>query len=63
MPSDPSPSPSAPAPGPIAPPDMVVAPVTATPAESVSPNRLTPEEQMALFEKELKENDWGHQPC
>ena len=24
---------------------------------------LTPEEQMALFEKELKENDWGHQPC
>jgi len=26
-------------------------------------NSLTPEEQMALFEKELKENDWGHQPC
>jgi hypothetical protein len=25
--------------------------------------KLTPEEQMALFEKELKENDWGHQPC
>jgi len=24
---------------------------------------LTPEEQMALFEKELKETDWGHQPC
>jgi hypothetical protein len=24
---------------------------------------LTPEEQMALFEKELKEKDWGHQPC
>ena len=24
---------------------------------------LTPEEQMALFEKDLKENDWGHQPC
>ena len=23
---------------------------------------LTPEEQMALFEKDLKENDWGHQP-
>ena len=32
-------------------------------AESPSPNQLTPEEQMALFEKELKENDWGHQPC
>lgn len=30
---------------------------------AVSPAPLTPEEQMALFEKELKENDWGHQPC
>ena len=27
------------------------------------PKQLTPEEQMALYEKELKENDWGHQPC
>jgi hypothetical protein len=27
------------------------------------PAPLTPEEQMALFEKELKETDWGHQPC
>lgn len=27
------------------------------------PEQLTPEEQMARFEKELKENDWGHQPC
>jgi hypothetical protein len=26
-------------------------------------NTLTPEEQMALFEQELKETDWGHQPC
>jgi hypothetical protein len=25
--------------------------------------QLSPEEQMALYEKELKENDWGHQPC
>jgi hypothetical protein len=24
---------------------------------------LTPDEQMALYEKDLKENDWGHQPC
>lgn len=30
---------------------------------STSANQLTPEEQMALFEKELKETDWGHQPC
>lgn len=32
-------------------------------AENKSVTELTPEEQMALFEKELKENDWGHQPC
>jgi hypothetical protein len=24
---------------------------------------LTPDEQMALYEDDLKENDWGHQPC
>ena len=24
---------------------------------------LTAEEQMALYEKALKEEDWGHQPC
>ena len=34
----------------------------AVPEESVVA-KLTPEEQMALFEKNLKENDWGHQPC
>jgi hypothetical protein len=27
------------------------------------PRKLTPEEQMALYENDLKENDWGHQPC
>lgn len=26
-------------------------------------SQLTKEEQWALFEKELKESDWGHQPC
>jgi len=35
----------------------------ATANNSVAPQKLTPEEQMALYEKELKENDWGHQPC
>ena len=42
----------------------------ATNAEDVPPvgepvpvDKLSPEEQMALFEKELKEKDWGHQPC
>ena len=34
-----------------------------TPTDSKPVNQLTPEEQMALFEKELKETDWGHQPC
>jgi len=24
---------------------------------------LTPEEQMERFARELKEADWGHQPC
>lgn len=32
-------------------------------AGEIDPQKLTPEEQMALFEKDLKENDWGHQPC
>jgi hypothetical protein len=40
-----------------------VAPEDSTPAESKPVSQLTPEEQMALFEKELKETDWGHQPC
>ena len=31
--------------------------------EPAPANKLTPEEQMDLYEKELKENDWGHQPC
>ena len=31
--------------------------------ESQPQKQLTPEEQMALFEQELKETDWGHQPC
>jgi hypothetical protein len=31
--------------------------------KSKSTQDLSPDEQMALYEKELKENDWGHQPC
>jgi len=38
-------------------------PAPATGDKGAAPRKLTPEEQMALFEKELKENDWGHQPC
>lgn len=56
---------------PVAPmPSSVLPPVpalTASDAPAAHPpasaNALTPEEQMALFEKDLKENDWGHQPC
>ena len=32
-------------------------------SQNPPPDTLTPEEQMARFAKELKENDWGHQPC
>ena len=31
--------------------------------EPTDPSKLSKEEQMALYEKDLKENDWGHQPC
>jgi hypothetical protein len=31
--------------------------------EQPAAGQLTKEEQWALFEKEMKENDWGHQPC
>ena len=31
--------------------------------QSEAQKKLTAEEQMALYEKDLKENDWGHQPC
>jgi hypothetical protein len=51
-----SPKPEAPAPKPGI--------GAALPAETApGAHALSPEEQMALFEKELKENDWGHQPC
>ncbi len=36
---------------------------TAAEGASETVQKLTPEEQMALFEKDLKENDWGHRPC
>ncbi len=58
------------------PPDSAAAPIRTLPESTVGTetdvsasdakneaSRLTPEEQLALFEKELKENDWGHQPC
>ena len=32
-------------------------------SEEKDPKKLTPEEQLALYEEQLKEEDWGHQPC
>jgi hypothetical protein len=43
-------------------PPAVKGPKTESKSEQ-TPRELTPEEQMALYEKDLKENDWGHQPC
>ncbi|MCF6313457.1 MAG: hypothetical protein L3J39_13500 [Verrucomicrobiales bacterium] len=34
-----------------------------TDEEPLDPEKLSAEEQMALYEKSLKEDDWGHQPC
>jgi hypothetical protein len=31
--------------------------------KSATSKNLTAEEQMALYEQVVKENDWGHQPC
>ena len=45
-------------------PDGVDAPAKNSGASnSPAPEKLSKEEQWALFEKELKESDWGHQPC
>jgi hypothetical protein len=43
---------------------VVPAPLESHAGDAVTdPNSLTPEEQLARFEQELKETDWGHQPC
>ncbi|MBI3869332.1 MAG: hypothetical protein HY299_12490 [Verrucomicrobia bacterium] len=42
-------------------------PIAGTPpppaGSPVAAAALTPEEQMERFADDLKENDWGHQPC
>lgn len=38
-------------------------PIPAEPSKPAAANALTADEQMALFAKDLQENDWGHQPC
>lgn len=32
-------------------------------SEKKDPKDMTPEEQLAAYEEQLKEEDWGHQPC
>lgn len=44
-------------------PPATLPPAASPAADPAAANKLTPEEQMALFEKDLKEKDWGHQPC
>jgi hypothetical protein len=39
------------------------APAAASDQKSGEKKELTAEEQMALYEENLKETDWGHQPC
>jgi|LakMenEpi03Aug12_release.lakeMendotaPanAssembly.Ray.scaffolds.fasta_scaffold4849870_1 hypothetical protein len=55
-------APREPAPPPASPP---ISPTPVPPAGDQAPPSvaLTPEEQMERFARELKETDWGHQPC
>ena len=62
-PSENSPLPKPAGPNAAPPSPIVPAPPPAAGEPPVDPSKLTPEEQMALYEKDLKENDWGHQPC
>jgi len=57
-----NPGPKLPAPATSAAPAAAAASVPIK-SEAIATPALTPEEQMALYEKELKETDWGHQPC
>ena len=61
MPNPPSPEKNAPQPAPTAStnPGPAAEPKPAGPAAS----ELSPEEQMENFARQLKEDDWGHQPC
>ena len=51
-------------PGPASATDPAQAPVPQAPPENKDkPAQLSADEQMANFEEQLKEDDWGHQPC
>jgi hypothetical protein len=38
-------------------------PTATTSSEKLAAKKLSKEEQMALYEENLKDSDWGHQPC
>jgi hypothetical protein len=62
--SDEPPQLAAPGIPPSPPPQAAPSPSQPSPTGETKPaSTLSPEEQMALFEQELKETDWGHQPC
>ncbi|MEO5958050.1 MAG: hypothetical protein ABIZ49_04040 [Opitutaceae bacterium] len=48
---------------PVVPPASTPVPSPSVSTPVAPAEKLSAEEQMALFAKELKENDWGHQPC
>jgi len=54
-------APREPAPPPASPPVPATPPPASDQAKPAA--ELTPEEQMERFARELKEADWGHQPC
>jgi len=48
----------------IVPPAPLPAPAAAASGAGADvAEKLTPEEQMERFARELKNEDWGHQPC
>jgi hypothetical protein len=59
----PPPDPKESPPRPPAPAAENPAPVDAKKDPPPPVSQLTPEEQMEKFAEELKEQDWGHQPC
>jgi hypothetical protein len=61
-PRDPDPPPVPPA-APPSPPALPLSPEASQSGEPRPADALTPEEQMERFAQELKETDWGHQPC
>lgn len=60
---NPPPRESDPQPEPSSPPAAATSPAAPGAGDPKPADALTPEEQMERFAQELKETDWGHQPC